>query len=78
MSIIDKLAKIPKDKLLHYFVGSIVYFVFSLVNIYLAIAVVFIVAIARELTNKTGFDIKDIAFTVILPICLFTQGIIKI
>ena len=65
--IIEALSSLPKDKMLHFFYGSL----FSFVAIHflegrLAVLATFVLAVLKELYDmkKTGFSIVDIAFTV--------------
>ena len=65
-TIIETLASLPKDKMLHFFYGSL----FSFVSIHflegrMAVLATFVLAILKELYDmkKTGFSIADIAFT---------------
>jgi hypothetical protein len=65
--IIETLASLPADKMLHFFYGSL----FSFVAIHflegrLAVLATFVLAVLKELYDmkKTGFSIVDIAFTV--------------
>ena len=69
------LNKIPKDKLLHFFVGSVILFLSLLVfNTLVSVYIVIIVALIKEVVydyflGKGTPEIKDFVYT-ILP-CLF-------
>ena len=78
-TIIEILASLPKDKMLHFFYGSL----FSFVAIHflegrMAVLATFILAVLKELYDmkKTGFSIADIAFTTI-PAILYL-GVLNI
>ena len=69
------LNKIPKDKLLHFFVGSVILFLSLLVfNTLVSVCIVIIIALIKEVVydyflGKGTPEIKDFVYT-ILP-CLF-------
>jgi len=78
-TIIETLAALPKDKMLHFFYGSL----FSFVAIHflegrMAVLATFVLAVLKELYDmkKTGFSIADIAFTTI-PAILYL-GVLNI
>ncbi len=71
--LFEVFASLPKDKMLHFFYGSL----FSFVAIHflegrLAVLATFVLAVLKELYDmkKTGFSIADIAFTT-LPAILY-------
>jgi len=77
--IIEALSALPKDKMLHFFYGSL----FSFVAIHflegrLAVLATFALAVLKELYDikKTGFSIVDIAFTTV-PAILYL-GVLNI
>ena len=66
--LFEVFASLPKDKMLHFFYGSL----FSFVAIHflegrIAVLATFVLAVLKELYDmkKTGFSIADIAFTTI-------------
>jgi len=78
--IINWLANIPHDKLLHSFYGVVIYTITSLVNPIFGFCVVSLVAIGKEVYDEIdygGFDPLDILYTVCLPILLFIKDCIK-
>ena len=77
--LFEVFASLPKDKMLHFFYGSL----FSFVAIHflegrLAVLATFVLAVLKELYDmkKTGFSIADIAFTTI-PAILYL-GVLNI
>lgn len=73
--MIQLLASIPKDKLLHSFYGVLIYTAVSLVDPVFAIVATLCVAIAREVWNESGFDWKDVGATVVVPAILFIKDL---
>lgn len=72
--VLQKLASVPKDKLLHSFYGSLLYAILALIDPITAIIVVTIVAFIKELYDEykyKGFDILDILATISLPLLIF-------
>ena len=72
--LIQLMADIPKDKLLHSFYGVLIYLVAALVNPMFGILAVIVIAIAKELYDEFiygGFDWVDIVATVGIPMLLF-------
>ena len=71
----DLLNKIPKDKLLHFFVGSVILFLSLLVfNTLVSIFIVVLAAVVKEIVyddflGKGTPEVQDFVYT-ILP-CLF-------
>ena len=77
--LFEVFASLPKDKMLHFFYGSL----FSFVAIHflegrIAVLATFVLAVLKELYDmkKTGFSIADIAFTTI-PAILYL-GVLNI
>ena len=80
------LDKIPNDKLLHFFYGSIVSFITLLfvdifhLNPVLIPVTTLIVAVGKEVYDKfirkTKFDVIDIVFTIITSIVLYIHLLI--
>ena len=74
---LSKLSNIQKDKLLHSFYGTLL-FVMIPYSSYIALCVVFIIAIFKEIYDEykyQGYDWEDIAYTVFIPIILFLKEI---
>tara|TARA_X000001382_G_scaffold129911_2_gene123171 strand:- start:148 stop:387 length:240 start_codon:yes stop_codon:yes gene_type:complete len=66
----DFLSLIPKDKLLHYFYGSILTFIFaSLFEIFVVILLVLLISMVKELLDDK-FSITDIIYTILPAIFL--------
>ncbi len=64
------LSLIPKDKLLHYFYGSILTFMFApFFEIFLVILLVLSISIIKELLDEK-FSISDIIYTILPAIFL--------
>ena len=64
------LSLIPKDKLLHYFYGSILTFMFApFFEIFLVILLVLLISIVKELLDDK-FSITDIIYTILPAIFL--------
>ncbi len=77
--LFEVFASLPKDKMLHFFYGSL----FSFVAIHflegrLAVLATFVLAVLKELYDikKTGFSPADIAFTTV-PAILYL-GVLNI
>ena len=74
--IFKKLAEIPHDKLLHSFYGTLIYVLLAWYDVSLAIAVVGVIAITKEVYDEIvygGFSFMDIVFTVAIPVVLFLK-----
>ena len=74
--LIQLLADIPKDKLLHSFYGVLIYLVAALVSPMFGVIAVVVIAIAKEAYDEIrygGFDWKDIIATVAVPMVLFLR-----
>ena len=75
--LLKNLSNIEKDKLLHSFWGTLI-FVMIPYSSYIALCVVFIIAIFKEIYDEykyQGYDWEDIAYTVFIPIILFLKEI---
>lgn len=75
----DFLSKIPKDKLLHSFYGTITYIIVSCFSHDVAMLSVVVLAVSKEVYDDriySGFDWKDIVATTVLPILLYIQTIV--
>jgi hypothetical protein len=73
--LIEKMSKIPHDKLLHSFYGMLIWILASSFDMYIGICVVVGVAVIREVLNKK-FDVMDIIWTIALPSILFVQRVV--
>lgn len=76
MNLLEQMAKIPHDKLLHSFYGAIVYLLTALINPLFGIICVVLVAVVKELYDEFiygGFDWKDIVATILIPMLLFVK-----
>ena len=74
--LIQLMADIPKDKLLHSFYGVLIYLVAALVNPMFGILAVIVIAIAKEVYDEIkygGFDWVDIVATLGIPMALFLK-----
>ena len=74
--LIQLMADIPKDKLLHNFYGVLIYLVAALVSPMFGIIAVVVIAVAKEAYDEIrygGFDWKDIIATVAVPMVLFLK-----
>jgi hypothetical protein len=68
-----KQFNIPHDKALHLAYGLIIYSFIALYNYHLAVAVVILVAVAKELYDYFyggTVEGKDVAYTIAVPIIL--------
>jgi hypothetical protein len=73
--MLKKLSNIPHDKALHLAYGLIIYSFIALYNHHLAVSVVILVAVAKELYDSRfdgTVESKDIAYTVTVPIIIST------
>lgn len=76
--LVELMASIPKDKLLHSFYGVLVYLIAALVTPLFGVICTVLVAIAKDIYDKHiygGFDWKDIIATVGIPLLLFTKDV---
>ena len=74
--LIQLMADIPKDKLLHSFYGVLIYLVAALVSPVFGVIAVVVIAIAKEVYDEIkygGFDWVDIVATVAIPMVLFLR-----
>lgn len=68
--VLNYLASIPHDKLLHSFYGTLIYLPISYVHSSIALGVVGVVAFSKEILDEKdygGFDCKDMVATVAIP-----------
>ena len=78
MNFLNKLANIPHDKLLHSFYGTLTYIIISFFSHDVAMLLVTILAVSKEVLDEKkygGFDWKDIVATTIIPMMLYIQNI---
>ena len=74
--LIQLIADIPKDKLLHNFYGVLIYLVAALVSPVCGIIAAVVIAIAKEVYDEIkygGVDWVDIVATVAIPMVLFLR-----
>ena len=74
--VLNYLASIHHDKLLHSFYGILLYVAAALVNPIFGILAVIVAAVAKELYDEVrygGFDWVDIVATVAIPMLLFIK-----
>ena len=74
--VLNYLASIPHDKLLHSFYGVLIYLVAAVVSPMFGVIAVVVIAIAKEIYDEFiygGFDWKDIIATVGIPMVLFLK-----
>lgn len=76
--IIGFMILVPEDKLRHSFWGTLIYLVLTLfIEEILSLALIGLIAVSREWTNKTGFSIMDIVYTIMFPILIFAIKVYK-
>lgn len=78
MNLLKEMAKIPHDKLLHSFYGTVIYLLLSLFSPIFAILTVIFVAIAKEIYDEVkykSFDFVDILATILIPMLLFAKEV---
>ncbi len=78
-TLLETLSLLPKDKMLHFFYGSLFSFVaIHFIDGKLTVLATLILAVAKEVYDikKTGFSLTDIAFTTIPSI--FYLGVLNI
>ena len=74
--VLNYLASIPNDKLLHIFYGVLIYLVAALISPVFGVIAVVVIAIAKEVYDEIvygGFDWKDIIATILIPMMLFIK-----
>ena len=74
------LSKIPHDKLLHSFYGTLIYLPISYVDSSIALGVVAVVALSKEIWDEKdygGFDLADIIATMLIPTLIYGIEYIK-
>lgn len=72
--ILDFLSKIPNDKLLHSFYGTLIFVVsYYIFNIEIALAIVIVVAFGKEVLDiwLSKFCYKDFIYTVLVPCLIY-------
>ena len=78
--VLNSLASIPHDKLLHSFYGTLIYLPISYVNSSIALGVVGVVAFSKEILDEKdygGFDFSDIIATMLIPTLIYVIEYIK-
>ena len=78
--VLNSLAYIPHDKLLHSFYGTLIYLPISYVNSSIALGVVGVVAFSKEILDEKdygGFDFSDIIATMLIPTLIYVIEYIK-
>lgn len=74
------LLSIDKDKLLHSFYGTLIYALVSVFSAYIALCVVLLVAVGKEVYDYKDygkFDIVDLVYTITIPCFLTIVEIVK-
>lgn len=78
--VLNYLASIPHDKLLHSFYGTLIYLPISYVHSSIALGVVGVVAFSKEILDEKdyeGFDLADIIATMLIPTLIYVIEYIK-
>lgn len=78
--VLNYLASIPHDKLLHSFYGTLIYLPISYVHSSIALGVVAIIALSKEILDEKdygGFDFSDIIATMLIPTLIYVIEYIK-
>ena len=78
--VLNYLASLPKDKLLHSFYGTLIYLPISYVDSSIALGVVAVVALSKEISDEKdygGFDLADIIATMLIPTLIYVIEYIK-
>lgn len=78
--VLNYLASIPYDKLLHSFYGTLIYLPISYVHSSIALGVVGVVAFSKEILDEKdygGFDFSDIIATMLIPTLIYVIEYIK-
>ena len=76
--LLNMLANMSHDKLLHSFYGTLIYICVSFVDSSFALLVVALIAVVKEVYDRVDygrFDWKDIVATVFIPIILYVKEI---
>lgn len=77
--IIQKLASIRTDRLLHSFYGTWVFALLAFIDADLAMAGVAVIAVGKEVYDRywgSGFDWIDVVYTVMVPVVLYVGGLV--
>ena len=69
--MVEKISKIPHDKLLHSFYGMVVYLLGCMVDPIVGMWLVLVAAIGKEVIDYPRFDWVDILATITLPVWMF-------
>ena len=78
--VLNYLVSLPKDKLLHSFYGTLIYLPISYVDSSIALGVVAVVALSKEISDEKdygGFDLVDIIATMLIPTLIYGIEYIK-
>ena len=78
--VLNYLASIPHDKLLHSFYGTLIYLPISYVDSSIALGVLAIVALSKEIWDEKdygGFDLADMIATMLIPTLIYVIEYIK-
>ena len=76
--ILSYLASIPHDKLLHSFYGTLIYLPISYIDSSIALGVVAVVALSKEILDEKdygGFDLSDIIATMLIPTLIYIKDV---
>lgn len=74
----DFLSKIPKDKLLHSFYGTLIYLPISYVDSFIGLGIVAVIALSKEILDEKdygGFDLSDIIATMLIPTLIYIKDV---
>ena len=72
------LANLPHDKLLHSFYGTLIYLPISYVDSFIALGIVAVVALSKEILDEKdygGFDLSDIIATMLIPTLIYIKDV---
>lgn len=72
------LSKIPHDKLLPSFYGTLIYLPISYIDSSIALGVVAVIALSKEILDEKdygGFDWKDIVATMFIPTLIYIKDV---
>lgn len=78
--IIQKLASIRTDRLLHSFYGTLVFALLAFIDADLAMIGVVAIAVGKEVYDRywgSGFDWIDVVYTVMVPVVLYVGGLVR-
>ena len=78
--VLNYLASIPHDKLLHSFYGTLIYLPISYVDSFIALGIVAVVALSKEILDEKdyrGFDLSGTIATMLIPTLIYGIEYIK-